>query len=315
VVLAITIALIVVATMIRSRDASIPASRPKVGAVGKGLSQVDPNTGMITPLSQSSIARTLDGLDISPDGSEIAFTRRVSGRYGFQIFVMDADGGGIRQLTHQPLGAYAPAWSPSGDRIAFISYVGKDSGGGDLFVMDADGSSVRLVTRTKNINERAVAWSPDGSRLAFEGFTAVGDGIGIGITDVRTGATSLIPLSAAAAESGLAGAGEPAWSPDGNWIAFEGAGTTGFQHGKIWLMHPDGTDAHIFVGTMGVPPEESSPTWSPDGRQIAFCESIPGRGVCSIASVDVATGTVQTVTINATDVFDWSPRGYLVVLG
>jgi Tol biopolymer transport system component len=312
VTLAITIALIAVGMKIQHRDASIPVSPPKVGAVGRGLSLVNPNTGMITPLSQARIAQTLNGLDISPDGSEIAFTRRVSGRFGFQIFVMDADGGGIRQLTHQPLGAYAPAWSPSGDRIAFISYMGKDSGGGDLFVMDADGSSVRLVTRTTHINERDAAWSPDGSRLAFEGVTA--NRVRIGITDVGTGVTSLISGSGADSAA-LVGATEPAWSPDGNWIAFEGAGWTGFQLGKIWLMHPDGTDAHVLVGVMGVPPEESSPKWSPDGRQIAFCLSIPGRSRCSIATVDVVTAAVRTVTMNATDVFDWSPRGYLLVLG
>jgi Tol biopolymer transport system component len=311
--LAITIALIAVGTKIRYRDASIPVSLPKVGAVARGLSLVNPDTGTITPLSQVRIAQTLNGLDISPDGSEIAFTRRVSGRYGFQIFVMGADGGGIRQLTDQPLGAYAPAWSPSGDRIAFISYTGKDSGGGDLFVMDADGSSVRLVTRTKHINERDVAWSPDGSRLAFEAYYLRG-GYRIGITDVRTGATSRISGSGSAYAL-LSQAVEPAWSPDGNWIAFEGAGEPGIDIGRIWLMHPDGTDAHVLVGVMGVPPDDSSPKWSPDGRQIAYCQSIPDNGRSSIASVDVATGTVRVVTTNSTCVFDWSPRGYLVVLG
>ncbi|MDP9299977.1 MAG: hypothetical protein M3P43_03635, partial [Actinomycetota bacterium] len=316
VALAITMALIAVGTRIQRRDAPIPVSViPKVGAVGRGLSLVDPDTGKITPLSRTRIARTLGGLAISPDGTELAFTRRMGGRFRYQIFVMGADGGGIQQLTHQPLGAYAPAWSPSGDQIAFISDAGNGPGNGlDLFVMDADGSSVRQVSRTTDMNERIAVWSPDGSRLAFEASTTSGDSIGI--ADVSTGVTSLISRSVAAAESGLAAAAEPAWSPDGSWIAFEGAGASGFQHGKIWLMHPDGTDEHILVGSMGVPPEESSPTWSPDGRQIAYCQSsVPGRSRCSIAIVDIATGTVRKVATNATDVFDWSPRGDLVVLG
>ncbi|MDP9330041.1 MAG: hypothetical protein M3P11_05300 [Actinomycetota bacterium] len=318
VALAITIALIAVGTKIRYRDAPIPVSPPKVGAVGRGLSLVNPDTGMITPLrSRARIGQNfLNGLDISPDGSEIAFTSLVSGRFGTQIFVMDAEGGGIQQLTHQPLGAYAPAWSPSGHLIAFISYTGKDAGGGDLFVMDADGSSVRLVTRTKHINERDAAWSPDGSRLAFEAFHRRG-GMGIGITDVRTGVTSRVKsrISGPGDATALwAGAVEPAWSPDGNWIAVEGR-TAGTDNGKIWLMHPDGTDAHVLMGVISVPPEESSPKWSPDGRQIAYCQSIAGSSRSSIASVDVATGAVRVITTNATCVFDWSPRGYLVVLG
>jgi Tol biopolymer transport system component len=306
--LAITIALIVIGTSVRHREAPIPVSSgPTVGAVGVGLSRVDPDTGAITPLSNAKITPVWGGIDISPDGSEIAFPRRVHGH--LQIFVMGADGKGIRQLTHQPLGAWAPAWSPSGREIAFASDVGS---GPDLFVMDADGSSVQRVTRTPDESERTANWSPDGSRLAFD----AAPGYTIGIADVTTGRTSLMTPSEASGESVLAATAAPAWSPDGNWIAFEGSGVSGFQHGKIWLMHPDGTDAHLLAGVMGVEPEESSPSWSPDGREIAFCESgVPGSSRCSIAIVDVATGTIRTVTTNATDVLDWSPRGYLVVLG
>ncbi len=119
---------------------------PRVGAVGAGLSFVNPDTGTITPVSRPKIAQTWGGIDVSPDWSEIAFPRRVDGR--LQIFVMGADGKGVRQLTHQPQGAWSPAWSPSGNEIAFASDVGS---GSDLFVMDADGSSVLRVTRTKDI--------------------------------------------------------------------------------------------------------------------------------------------------------------------
>jgi len=306
--LAITLILIAVGAKIRHRDEQVPATPVlNVGAVGKGLSLVDPETGTITPLSHVRFAPAWGGVDISPDGTEIAFPRRVHGR--LQIFVMGVDGGGIRQLTHQPLGAWSPAWSPSGDELAFASDVGS---GLDLFVMAADGSSVRRVTRTTHIDERSAVWSPDGSRLAVDATPAYS----IGVADVRTGVTSLISGSAQAAASGLAAAAEPAWSPDGNWIAFEGAGVSGFIHGKIWLMRPDGTDAHILFGTMGVLPQDSAPTWSPDGRQIAVCEAQrPPSGPCSIAIVDVATGTIRTVTTNATEEFDWSSRGYLVVLG
>src|SRR5207247_7345874 len=68
-VLAITVALIVVGTSVRHRDEPITVSPvPTVGAVGAGLSRVDPNTGAINPVHTANIARSLGGIDVSPDG-------------------------------------------------------------------------------------------------------------------------------------------------------------------------------------------------------------------------------------------------------
>src|SRR5438270_12332836 len=55
----------------------------------------------------------------SPDGSKIAFTRY--GANASDIYVMNADGGGIVQLTNTPGNDDHPAWSPDGSKIAFSS--------------------------------------------------------------------------------------------------------------------------------------------------------------------------------------------------
>lgn len=105
----------------------------------------------------------------SPDGKQIAFNAVVRG-IG-QIFVINADGTGLRQLTHNPgttpafapggifptmRGDVTPAWSPDGTRIAYASDIG---GNFDIYTMKPDGSDVVQVTRTPQ-QELSVGWSP-----------------------------------------------------------------------------------------------------------------------------------------------------------
>jgi hypothetical protein len=74
----------------------------------------------------------------SPDGATIAFSRDTNG--AFEIFVMDADGANLRQLTTDNARfEESPAWSPDGRRIAYTSTAGQN---GDLKLMNADGSGI-----------------------------------------------------------------------------------------------------------------------------------------------------------------------------
>jgi hypothetical protein len=78
----------------------------------------------------------------SPDGSQIAFESNLDG--DMEIFVMNADGTNVRQITHNTLHDEGPAWSPDGTRFAFTR--GPDNLHGDIWVMSADGSDARQLT-------------------------------------------------------------------------------------------------------------------------------------------------------------------------
>lgn len=102
---------------------------------------------------------------LSPDLTRIAFTAAPSPRSSnFQLFVANADGSGVRQLTTDSLPAGSAAWvRPAGDRIVFQA--GRP-GRQQLYVTNLDGTGRRALTTGENDNT-APDVSPDGSKIVF----------------------------------------------------------------------------------------------------------------------------------------------------
>jgi Tol biopolymer transport system component len=139
----------------------------------------------------------------SPDGTKIAFTREFRG--SAEIFLMNADGSGVTQVTHDRAAHdQHPTWSPDGRRIAYTSNTESDQ---DLFVMNVDGSQPTRVTDGP-FEASDPAWSPDGRQLAF-----ICDA-DLCLVGSEEGSRPEQLLGSATAEF------SPRWSPDGKWIAF-----------------------------------------------------------------------------------------------
>ncbi len=130
-----------------------------------------------------SISFDLDGLfspDWSADGSKIAFAGSRAG--ASDIYVVDLDTGGLRNLTNDIFSDLAPRWSPDGNEIAFVSDRGEHLAGvavpdgfsicridyrqHDVYSIDVASGRIARVTATA-ANEKSPAWFPDGSGLAF----------------------------------------------------------------------------------------------------------------------------------------------------
>lgn len=97
----------------------------------------------------------------SPDGKQIAFvSNRGSGEsQGMFIFVMNADGGGLRQLTSESDSNY-PDWSSDGKKIVYES-------GDDVFIINADGSGSSVNLTKTQAKDRMPSFSPDSQRIAW----------------------------------------------------------------------------------------------------------------------------------------------------
>src|SRR5437762_10505529 len=96
-----------------------------------------------------------------PAAGQIAFTTDRDGNP--EIYVMNADGAGLRNLTNNPTFDFELAWSPDGTKIAFSS--GRD-GDTEIYLMHADGTG--LVNLTHNPGQDLwPKWSADRTRIAF----------------------------------------------------------------------------------------------------------------------------------------------------
>ena len=214
------------------------------------------------------------------------------------IMLINADGTYLRQLTTAPGDKYDrdPAWSPSGDRIAFDRYEG--SAGGDtysIYVINADGTNLVRLSPPGSY-DTAPTWSPDGQRIAFEHMDLLSFESSIYV--MNADGTNRVPVTALRQP-----VSEPAWSPDGR-IAFSSYGATGGP--DIFVMDPDGTNLSTVWNDSD---EDWGPAWSPDGSRIAF----ERNGYVFL--VDQDGNHLEQFSTGFAGAPAWSPDGHYIVFG
>ena len=166
---------------------------------------------------------------VNAPAGRIAFS--MGGQTHEDIYVVNADGGGLFRLTDDPAADFDPSWSPDGRRIA---YRHEDERSGQIYVMNADGSGQQNLTRRRGL-DYSPAWSPDGRRIAFG---SVRNGRAA-IWVMRTDGSGRKQLSSVYGEY-------PAWSPDGKKIAFDHISGSDWD---IWVMNADGSGARPLIAT------------------------------------------------------------------
>lgn len=198
---------------------------------------------------------------LSPDGTQIA----AIGLYtsASEVFVLDADGSGYRQLTRnrrlpssQSDWAFHPTWSPDGGSLAFVT--DRSSFYPMLWRMNPDGTGARQLTFPTNGLDAydSFAWSPDGRQLAATRY-------GVSAPQIHLLDVSR-PAGARAITRFEAGAMDPAWSPDGQYLAYvarEGARST------VYIVNVESLDQPVALADAEL---ARGPTWSPGGNTVAY---------------------------------------------
>ena len=157
-------------------------------------------------------------------GSQLVFVQ--TKRRAKAIVTSELDGSGVRTVSNNPSVNILPAWSPSGNAIAYTSYM---RGNPDVYVWSATGGRARQVCKHPGMNTGA-SFSPDGSQLA--------------VTLSKDGNAEIYVISATDGRivrrltNNRAIDTSPAWSPDGREIAFVSNREGGPQ---IFVMGADGS--------------------------------------------------------------------------
>jgi TolB protein len=175
------------------------------------------------------------GANVSPawsgDGTKLAFSSARSGES--EIWVCDANGGGLRKLTAFRNNS-SPTWNPrTNNQIAWVS--GR-TGEPQIYIMDSDGGNITRMT--DGGYAVSPSWSPNGQLLAFSWNRKYGPGApgGQDIYVLEIASMKWLQLTHDSGSNDF-----PSWSPDGRHLVFERA--VG-GHPQIWSMLADGTEQH-----------------------------------------------------------------------
>ena len=173
-----------------------------------------------------------------------------------EIYMMNADGSSLVQLTESEANDYPSSWSPDGRKLAFVSDL---NGNFDIYVIALNGSNLTEQLTEDSANDTRPLWSPDGQKIAFHS-PRDGDNE-IFLMDADGG--HLVQLTNNDVNEYVS-----SWSPDGEKIAFVlRLDSTFDRDDEIYLMDVNGKNTTRLTHN---DTHDRSPVWSPDGQTIAF---------------------------------------------
>lgn len=223
----------------------------------------------------------------SPDGERIAFRSNRSGAEA--VWLMDADGGNLIQLTDDLDGDSGPMFSPTNDVLSTLRR-------NEVHVIGLDGRGDTVVASGPAI--RVGGWSPDGLQLSYHWANGLGD---IHVVDADGNNPVLLTDDRSDDHSAV-------WSPDGGRIAFvsDRGGAD-----DLYMMNTDGSD---LVALTSGPEEDEAVAWSPDGGQLAFLRNDVAETGRQLMVMNADGSGLHPITASAQIIigFSWSPDGEFI---
>lgn len=253
----------------------------------------------------------------SPNGQKIAFDSSRNG--STQIYVMNANGSGVTQITTVSANQTYPSWSPNGSKLVFQSDRGRSPLNGcaltNLYELHSTapfGTALQITHDTGTIAAEAPQWSPNGRTILYTRFDATECG-----TDVPIPALSSVP-AAGGTETYLTGGCDidPNWSPNGSKIAYSdcsGSLGSGLGPYNVTVASANGThpvQLTHYHGNNSINDFPREVAWAPDGSSLVFDSVLdpsihPRAGIFGIR----ANGTGYHVVISGYQYSepDWQP--------
>lgn len=213
-----------------------------------------------------------------------------------ELYVCDADGGSLRQLTRDNSVSIAPHWSPDGRQIVYTSYLKAFP---DVYVVDLASGNRRAIANYPGLNTGG-AYAPNGRDIAL--ILSKDGNPELYLKNLSSGSLTRLTNTRRAAEA------SPSWSPDGSQICFvsDQSGTP-----QIYIVDRGG-GAPRRVTSRGN--QNVAPDWGPGGL-IAYASLVGGR--FQICVTDASGSQVKQITSDGADYEDpcWAPDGRHVVCG
>ncbi|MFL6724398.1 MAG: Tol-Pal system beta propeller repeat protein TolB [Sphingomicrobium sp.] len=209
-----------------------------------------------------------------------------------RVAIMDSDGSNHRYLTIGRNTVVTPRFSPRGDKLVYVSYIGRKP---RVLLYDVASGQERLLI-PGNLITFAPRFSPDGRDVVYS--MANGGNTDIYVVSVNGGQPRRLTSAPGADTS-------PSYSPDGRQIVFE-SDRSGTQ--QLYVMGTDGSGQRRISFGGG---RYASPAWSPTGNLIAFTKI---AGPFRIGVMNAGGGGERILTDGWQDEGpSWAPNGQFVM--